>query len=140
MTASMIEIELPLVESVEIEQDSLTVELSDGRSLAVPLYWYPRLEHGNRVERENWRLIGGGRVIHWQELDEDISVEGLLMGRPSAESATLLQRWLSTRRGTHRDRAAPHGAPLPHHLAYGSVLGGSADPSQGSEPGDQQAE
>ncbi len=77
--------------------DTLTVELSDGRILSVPLAWYPRLSHGTAEERNNWRLIGAGRGIHWPDLDEDISVEGLLAGKASGESQTSFKKWLDAR-------------------------------------------
>jgi hypothetical protein len=74
-------------ESVQSSDDSLTVRLDDGRSLTVPLTWYPRLLHGTSIERNNYQLIGEGEGIHWPDLDEDVSVESLLAGKPSAESA-----------------------------------------------------
>jgi hypothetical protein len=77
--------------------DSLTVRLDDGRALSVPLTWYPRLLDGTAPERENYELIGDGEGIHWPKLDEDISVETLLAGRPSAESAVSLARWRQRR-------------------------------------------
>lgn len=82
---------------VEVTDDALTVELSDGRTVSVPLPWYPRLLHATPQERRNWRLIGNGQGIHWQDLDEDISVESLLAGRHSGESQTSLKRWLEKR-------------------------------------------
>ena len=82
---------------VEISGDTLTAELADGRSMSVPLAWYPRLAHATPDERRNWRLIGGGEGVHWPDLDEDIGVEGLLAGRPSGESQTSLKRWLERR-------------------------------------------
>jgi len=84
-------------ESVCFSEDSLTVRLDDGRSLSVPLAWYPRLLAGTQAERENYELIGDGEGIHWPELDEDISVEGLLAGRRSAESAASLAKWRQRR-------------------------------------------
>ena len=78
--------------------DTLTVELSDGRSLAVPLAWFPRLLHATPDERGHWRLAGGGEGLHWPDVDEDISVESLIAGRPSGESAASLQRWLAGRK------------------------------------------
>ena len=63
---------------VKVTNDELTVQLEDGRTLAVPLVWYPRLLHGSKRERTRWRFIGRGVGIHWPSLDEDISVEGLL--------------------------------------------------------------
>jgi hypothetical protein len=74
------------------------VDLVDGRTVAVPVAWYPRLAHGSASERANWRLIGRGEGIHWPDLDEDISVDSLLAGRASGESQASLQRWLEGRR------------------------------------------
>jgi len=82
---------------VAVTDDTLTVELSDGRSISAPLAWYPRLRHGTVEERLRWRLIGQGSGIHWPDLDEDISVENLLLGRPSAESQNSLKKWLARR-------------------------------------------
>jgi len=87
-----------LARGVSVTDDSLTVELADGRTISVPLAWYPRLQHGTSRERDNWRLIGRGDGIHWPDLDEDISVEGLIAGRPSGENQTSLQRWLEGRK------------------------------------------
>lgn len=84
-------------ESVQFSEDSMTVHLDDGRSLSVPLAWYPRLLQGTKQEREKFELIGDGEGIHWPALDEDISVEGLLAGKRSAESDASLSRWLTTR-------------------------------------------
>ena len=84
--------------AVEVTDDAIKVELADGRSISAPLGWYPRLFHATVAERANCRLIGGGEGIHWPELDEDISVEGIVAGRPSGESAHSLQRWLASRK------------------------------------------
>ena len=84
--------------AVEVTDDSLVVELADGRSISAPLAWYPRLFHGSAAERAHSRLIVGGEGIHWPDLDEDISIEGLLAGRPSGESPSSLQRWLEARK------------------------------------------
>lgn len=83
--------------SVAINDETLTVDLADGRSIAVPLGWYPRLSNGTIQERQNWRLIGSGEGIHWPDLDEDISVEGITFGRRSGESQDSLRRWLAAR-------------------------------------------
>jgi len=70
----------------------------DGRTIIVPIVWYPRLKHGTAKERANWRLIGqAGNGIHWPSLDEDISVRNLLLGKPSGESQASLKRWLDAR-------------------------------------------
>ncbi len=84
-------------ESVHCSEDSLTVRLDDGRTLSVPLAWYPRLLNGTKAEREKYELIGGGEGVHWPELDEDISIAGLLAGRRSAESAASLAKWMEER-------------------------------------------
>ena len=86
-----------LAEDVKLTRDELRVVLSDGRTIAAPLTWYPRLLHGTSDERADWRLIGKGSGIHWESLDEDISVAGLLAGLPSGESQESFKKWLSTR-------------------------------------------
>ena len=85
---------------VTVTEDSLAVDLSDGRTVSVPLMWYPRLVHGSPRERNNWRLIGGGEGIHWPDLDEDLSIESIIFGRASGESQASLKRWLETRSRT----------------------------------------
>jgi hypothetical protein len=97
LTVSTIEIDVPLAVNVSVSEDTLSVDLRDGRSLSVPLAWYPRLAYGSMVERDNWRLIGAGEGVHWSDLDEDISVLGLIEGKPSEESQASFQRWLSGR-------------------------------------------
>ena len=68
----------PLAVDVDCDDEHLQVSLADGRRISVPLTWCPRLEDASSREKKNWRLIGGGLGIHWEELDEDISVESLL--------------------------------------------------------------
>ncbi len=97
MSTSASEIILPVATSVTVTEDTLTVELSDGRTVSVPVSWYPRLVHAKRQERDHWELTGAGRGIHWPAIDEDISVEALLAGKPSNESQRSLQKWLSVR-------------------------------------------
>ena len=94
----MIELRVAKAQNVQVTDDELIVALDDGRTIVVPLAWYPRLLHGTKEERENWRLIGAGEGIHWPDLDEDISIEHLLAGVPSGESQRSLQKWLSARR------------------------------------------
>ena len=89
---------MPEAECVEVTDDTLIADLSDGRTISVSLAWYPRLVHATPAERRNWQLIGVGQGIHWPDLDEDISVEGLLAGRPSGESQESLKRWLEARK------------------------------------------
>lgn len=83
---------------VSLTEDALAVELVDGRTVTVPVTWYPRLAHGSLAERGNWRLIGEGEGIHWPDLDEDISIEGVLAGRRSGETQASLRRWLQSRK------------------------------------------
>jgi len=87
---------------VKVTDNELTVRLEDGRTLAVPLVWYPRLLHGSKRERARWRFIGRGVGIHWPALDEDIRVEGLLAGRRFGESQKSLERWFEGRTPTAR--------------------------------------
>lgn len=91
------EIAIARGQSVVVTDDALVVELADGRTLSVPLAWYPRLLHATPAERAGWRWIGAGQGIHWPVLDEDVSIEALLLGRSSGESQTSLQRWLAQR-------------------------------------------
>jgi hypothetical protein len=98
MRTSAVKIDVPDAESVTVTEHTLSVELSDGRTISVPLSWYPRLLHATQRERKNWRLIGKGQGIHWEDIDEDISVEGLLAGKPSGESQSSFAAWLATRR------------------------------------------
>jgi len=97
MSISVVEIEIPRIEKVITTEDTLTVELSDGRTISVPLAWFPRLMHSTQEERNNWRLIGKGEGIHWEDIDEDISVEALLIGKSSGESQLSFKKWLSGR-------------------------------------------
>lgn len=97
MNTSLIEIKLPRAQNATVTENTLTVDLIDGRTISVPLGWYPRLLHGTQEERNNWRLIGNGEGIHWQDLDEDISIENLLDGKPSGESQRSFKRWLAER-------------------------------------------
>ena len=94
MPTSLVEIQVPNAERVTATDDTLSVDLSDGRTISVPLAWFPRLVHASQEERNNWKLIGKGQGIHWESIDEDISVENLLAGRPSGESQTSLKKWL----------------------------------------------
>ena len=98
MTSSAVD-ETPVpVADVRVTSKMLEVVLRDGRTLSVPLEWYPRLAHGSPTERQRWRFIGEGIGIHWPALDEAISIAGLLAGHPSGESANSLNQWLASRR------------------------------------------
>lgn len=98
MTFSAAEIGAAAALKVVISDESLTVDLADGRTITAPLAWFPRLSHATADERANWRVTGGGVGIHWPDLDEDVSVEALLAGRRSGESRDSLIKWLSSRR------------------------------------------
>ena len=98
MSISAAELEVPLARSVRVTDSTLHVDLSDGRAISVPLAWYPRLLNATPAERLGWRLIAKGRGIHWDSIDEDISVEGLLAGRASGESQASLKKWRGARR------------------------------------------
>ena len=106
MTISAVEIQVPNAENVTITEDTLTVDLSDGRTISAPLAWFPRILQATPEERKNWRLIGKGQGIHWEDIDEDISVEGLLAGRPSGESQVSFKKWLDQRTSRQAKRAS----------------------------------
>lgn len=97
MSISETELKEAVAQGVTASDEALMVDLADGRTITVPLAWFPRLAHGTHAERANWRLIGGGTGIHWPDLDEDISVESLLAGRKSGETQASLRRWLQAR-------------------------------------------
>jgi len=98
MTSLTIELlEMPTIQRVKLTDDTLSADLSDGRTISVPLAWYPRLLHGSIAERNNYRFIAGGSGIHWEQLDEDISIKNLILGQPSGESQKSFQRWLNSR-------------------------------------------
>lgn len=97
MNSLAIDVDSVVIQHVMVTDDALIVDLTDGRTISVPLTWYPRLLYGRPEERNHWRLIGGGEGIHWPELDEDISVENILFGQPSGESQRSLRHWLETR-------------------------------------------
>jgi hypothetical protein len=97
MNTLAVEIRIPVAFNVTLTDDTLSVDLSDGRSISVPIAWFPRLMHSSNKERNNWRLIGKGHGIHWEDIDEDISIEGLLAGKPSGESQESFKKWLAKR-------------------------------------------
>ena len=102
MSTLRAEIQPASAQRVTVTETALIVEISDGRTISVPLEWYPRLVHATPEERSNWRLIGDGEGMHWPELDEDISVENILVGQPSGESQRSLKRWLE-KRSSHQN-------------------------------------
>ena len=97
MTTLAIEFRMVFAQDVKVTDDALIADLSDGRTVSVPLAWFPRLLHGTPKERNRWRLIGDGEGIHWPDLDEDISVENLILGKPSGESQKSFKKWLEAR-------------------------------------------
>ena len=99
MNTLLTEIQVANGEDVHVTEDTLTVDLADGRTIAIPLAWYPRLFHGTIEERNRWEWIGNNEGIYWPNLDEDIGVEGMLLGKKSGESAASLARWLEGRAG-----------------------------------------
>ena len=92
-------------QDVRITDDTLTVDLTDGRTISAPILWYPRLAYGTPQERNHWEFNGDGIGIHWPDLDEDISVENLLKGQASGESQQSLKRWLDQRQQTAQKAA-----------------------------------
>jgi Protein of unknown function (DUF2442) len=100
MNTSGSELREVLVQSVRVSDEAVFADLADGRTVTVPLAWFPRLAHGTPEERSHWRVTGGGEGIHWPDLDEDVSVESLLAGRRSRETQESLRRWLERRRSS----------------------------------------
>ena len=97
MSISAVEMQMPDAIGVDVAGNVLRVELSDGRAISVPVDWYPRLAHATEKERANWRIIGRGQGIHWEDIDEDVSVRDLLLGKRSEESQSSLMKWLNGR-------------------------------------------
>src|SRR3989441_11614986 len=95
--SAVVTLSLPRIVSVTVTDDTLSVDLEDGRSISVPIGWYPRLAHGTPAERANFQIAGAGYALHWPELDEDIGVEGLMLGKRSTESAASFGKWLKNR-------------------------------------------
>ncbi len=93
----VVEIREARARRVEVNDELLTLELLDGRTISVPLAWYPRLWYVTPDERSRFEIIGDGTIIHWPDLDEDLSVAGILAGRRSGESAESLKKWLAAR-------------------------------------------
>jgi hypothetical protein len=98
MPSAVVTLAFPKIVNVIINDDTLSVDLEDGRTISVPIGWYPRLAYGTPAERAHFQISGAGYGIHWPELDEDIGVEGLLLGKKSTESPASFERWLQKRR------------------------------------------
>ncbi len=92
-----LELEAARAQHVTVSDESLTVDLMDGRTIIVPLIWFPRLWHGTTEERSHVEISEDGALIHWPALDEDLSVAGIIAGRRSGESPASLKRWLEER-------------------------------------------
>src|SRR6266705_1651215 len=97
MTSLAAEKKEPRARSIAVTDEYLTVDLVDGRTIIVPVVWYPRLWHGTPAERNHFEIVGDGAYIHWPNLDEDLTVAGLLTGIPSVEKQETLKRWLKER-------------------------------------------
>ena len=110
MTTLVIDSAASRATAVRLTEDTLIVDLADGRTVSVPLAWYPRLLQGSPHERAHHRLIGEGEGIHWPDLDEDISVENILAGRVSGEGSKSFGRWLQAR-STRSERAPKASTP-----------------------------
>lgn len=106
----------PAAVHLRVNDQALIVSLADGREVSVPISWFPRLSHAEPRDREIWELIGQGHGIHWPELDEDISVENLLLGQPSGEGARSFARWMQWYQGKRTEQVAASdsaGSPVP---------------------------
>ena len=94
----MVTLSLPRVTGVSVTDDTLSVDLEDGRTVSVPIGWYPRLAHGTSTERANVQIAGAGFGLHWPDLDEDIGIEGILLGKQSNEHPQSFEKWLEGRK------------------------------------------
>ena len=110
MNSSVAEIQEARAQSARLGEEALTVDLVHGRTIIVPLAWFPRLWHGTPQERNHFELFGDGAYIHWPDLDEDLTVPGLLAGQQSGETPQSLKKWLASRKAKQRpspDRRRP---------------------------------
>jgi len=114
MNTLELEIRTIAAQRITVSEDALSVDLTDGRTVTVPLAWYPRLLHGTPKERNKWRLIGEGEGIHWPDLDEDISVESIVLGRRSGESQRSFKEWLEQRATQRRQVSKEYARPQTH--------------------------
>ncbi len=97
MLSVTLTLSLARITHVLVTDEMLSVDAEDGRTIAVPIGWYPRLAHGTPAERANFQISGAGYGIHWPDLDEDIGIEGLLLGKKSGENQVSFERWLKDR-------------------------------------------
>ena len=98
MSSSGVDIQEARALSLSLSDEAVSVDLVDGRTVIVPLVWYPRLWHGSKQERNNFEIFGDGAYVHWPELDEDLTVAGLLEGKRSGEVSSSLKKWLASRK------------------------------------------
>jgi uncharacterized protein DUF2442 len=106
MSSLAVDIQEARAHSAKVSEEALTVDLVDGRTIIAPLVWFPRLWHGTPRERSHLEIVGEGAYIHWPDLDEDLTVTGLLAGRQSGESPESLRKWLASRKPRHKSRAS----------------------------------
>ena len=99
--ATLTEISISPAVNVSVTDKLLTVELADGRKMSVPTAWYPRLAHGTPKERRQWTISYSGQGLHWEALDEDISIKGLIAGLPSNENPAMVKKWIETRKNIY---------------------------------------
>ena len=104
MSSLAVEVQEPRGKSVKVNDDEVVIDLVDGRTITVPLAWYPRLWHGSPQERNHFEIFADGAYIHWPDLDEDLTVAGMLAGQRSGESPQSLKKWLDSRRTRSRRR------------------------------------
>jgi hypothetical protein len=102
MSSLAVEIQEPRAKSLRVSEEGLTVDLVDGRTVTVPLAWFPRLWHGTPQERNHFEIFGDGAYIDWPDLDEDLTVAVLLAGQRSGESPRSLKKWLDSRKTTSK--------------------------------------
>jgi hypothetical protein len=104
MSSLAVEALEPRGKSVKVSDEELTVDLVDGRTIMVPLAWFPRLWHGTSQERNHFEIFADGAYIHWPDLDEDLTVAGLLAGQRSGETPQSLKKWLDSRKTRSKRR------------------------------------
>ena len=109
MSSLTVETQEARARSAKLTAEGLTVDLVDGRTIIVPLVWFPRLWHGTAQERNHFEIFGDGAYLHWPDLDEDLTVAGLLAGRRSGESIESLRKWTDSRK--RKQRGASHEEP-----------------------------
>ena len=111
MGSLAVDIQEARAQSARVNDEALAVDLVDGRTIIVPLVWYPRLWHGTPRERNHFEIFGEGAYIHWPDLDEDLTVAGLLAGRQSGESPQSLRKWLASRKARNKRSGTTKPSP-----------------------------